>query len=56
MIERCGVSMEKLGCKGTFPTKKPEDGSVPMWNYFPKHHNPLVEGIEKLTKNVFGGK
>ena len=34
MIERCGVCMEKLGCAGTFPAKKPASGSIPMLDGF----------------------
>ena len=35
MIARVGVSMEKLGCKGTYTTKKPADGTVPIFNFKP---------------------
>ena len=53
MIERCGVSMEKLGCKDTFPTKKPTDGSLPVWNFKPVHHSP-IEGVQKALGSLFG--
>lgn len=36
MCERCGLSMKTLGCAETFPCKKPESGSIPMWNFAPK--------------------
>lgn len=57
MIERCGVSMEKLGSKGTFTTKKPADGSLPIYNFKPISHNPLkdaVEGVSKMVAGVMG--
>ncbi|KAL3934559.1 MAG: hypothetical protein SGBAC_009750 [Bacillariaceae sp.] len=41
MIARCGVSMEKLGCKGTFPAKIPEAGSIPMWDFSPSAKGPI---------------
>jgi fructose-bisphosphate aldolase class II len=55
MIERCGVSMEKLSCKDTFPAKKPADGTVPLWNFHPVVHNPL-EDAKKMIGNLLGGK
>lgn len=36
MIERCGVSMDKLGSKGKYEAKIPEPGSVPIWSFQPK--------------------
>mmetsp|Transcript_603 Transcript_603/g.1225 ORF Transcript_603/g.1225 Transcript_603/m.1225 type:complete len:398 (+) Transcript_603:75-1268(+) len=57
MIERCGNSMEKLMCKDTFPTKKPESGSVPLWNFHPKAHNPLQDiqkGVQTMIGNLTG--
>jgi fructose-bisphosphate aldolase class II len=57
MIETCSVSMEKLKCKDTFPTKKPEDGSVPLWNFHPKAHNPLQDiqqGVKTMIGNLTG--
>lgn len=43
MIERVGVSMEKLGSKDTYTTKKPEDGTAPIFNFKPVSHNPLEQ-------------
>ncbi|KAL7512721.1 hypothetical protein ACHAXN_011531 [Cyclotella atomus] len=43
MIARVGVSMEKLGSKDTFPTKKPADGAAPIFNFKPVSHNPLEQ-------------
>ena len=36
MVERCGVSMEKLFSKGKYEAKVPEAGSVPLWHFTPK--------------------
>ena len=35
MIERVALSMEKLGCKDTFPTAIPADGTAPIFNFKP---------------------
>lgn len=35
MIKRIGVSMELLGCKGTWEPKVPAPGSIPMYNFKP---------------------
>jgi len=48
MIERVGVSMEKLGSKDTFPVSKPASGSIPVWNFKPVHHGPLEEAKKML--------
>ena len=59
MIARCAVSMDKLGCKDTFPTKKPETGSLPIYHFKPISHNPLkdaVEGVQKFVGGVIGKK
>ncbi|KAL9188599.1 hypothetical protein ACHAXT_006977 [Thalassiosira profunda] len=58
MVERCGVSMEKLGCKGTYPTKKPESGSLPIYGFQPVAHNPLkdaVAGAKTMVDNLLHG-
>jgi len=57
MGERCGVSMDKLGSKGTFPPKKPESGTTPIYNFKPIAHNPLkdaVEGVSKMVASAMG--
>jgi fructose-bisphosphate aldolase class II len=48
MIERVGVSMEKLGSKDTFTTKKPADGAASIFNFKPVHHGPLETAKEML--------
>jgi fructose-bisphosphate aldolase class II len=53
MIERCGESMTKLGCAGTYPVKKPADGSLPVYNFQPISHNPLKDAV-KETKQFVG--
>lgn len=50
MIERCGVSMDKLGCKDTYPVKIPEAGSLPMWDFHPIGSNPIT-----AIGNMVGG-
>ncbi|CAJ1952911.1 unnamed protein product [Cylindrotheca closterium] len=42
MIARCSISMDKLLCKGTFPAKIPEAGSVPMWDFSPSSKGPMA--------------
>jgi fructose-bisphosphate aldolase class II len=54
MIARCGVSMEKLGSKGTFEPKKPESGSLPVYNFKAVAHNPLKDAVEGASKMVAG--
>jgi len=54
MIERCGVSMEKLGCKDTFPVKKPESGSLPIYNFKPVTHNPIKDAVDGAAKAIGG--
>jgi len=46
MTTRCGVSMEKLLCKGTYEPKIPEPGSLPVYGFKPKALGPvgLVKG------------
>ena len=41
MITRCGVSMEKLLCKGTYTAKIPEPGSLPVYGMKPKALGPV---------------
>ena len=55
MIERIGISMTKLGWKDTFPTKKPESGSVPLWNFHPIAKNP-IKGVTDGVGKMFGLK
>ena len=47
MIERCGVSMEKLLCKGVYTAKIPEAGSLPIYGFKPK-----AAGIGGMVKDV----
>jgi fructose-bisphosphate aldolase class II len=54
MAERCGVSMTKLGCKDTFPTKKPESGSLPVYDFKPIAHNPIKDAVDG-AKDFVGG-
>ena len=35
MIKRCGVSMDKLSCTGTYEPKMPEPGSLPVYGFKP---------------------
>ena len=35
MIKRCGVSMDKLSCTGTYEPKVPEPGSLPVYGLKP---------------------
>jgi fructose-bisphosphate aldolase class II len=53
MIERCGVSMEKLGSKGTFPAKVPEAGSIPMWDFSPTSKGPMA-AVSGLVHGLMG--
>jgi len=41
MIERCGVSMDKLSSKDKYPAKVPEPGSLPVFGFRPKPVGPL---------------
>merc|ERR1712228_857642 len=55
MVERCVVSMTKLGCKDTFATKKPESGSLPIYGFKPVTH-PVKDIIEGASKMLGIGK
>jgi fructose-bisphosphate aldolase class II len=55
LIVRAGVSMDKLGSVGTFPTKLPESGTLPLWNFTPKSVGP-IEGAKNLIDNILHGK
>jgi len=44
MIARCGVSMEKLGCKDKYTAKVPEPGSVQVYHLHPKSLMGTVKG------------
>jgi fructose-bisphosphate aldolase class II len=50
MIERCGVSMDKLGSKEKYPAKVPEPGSLPLWGFNPKSSGPLGFVKEAMHK------
>jgi fructose-bisphosphate aldolase class II len=47
MVERCGVSMEKLKCKGVYTAKVPEPGSLPLYGLKPKS-----TGLKGLMQKV----
>jgi len=55
LIERAGVSMDKLGSVGTFPTKLPESGKTPLWNFQSKSVGP-IEGAKKMIDSILHGK
>jgi len=55
MVARCGVAMEKLGSKGTFPVKVPAAGSVPMWDFSPVSKGPIA-AIGGIVGGLLGGK
>eukprot|EP00567_Pseudictyota_dubia_P010396 CAMPEP_0197441218 /NCGR_PEP_ID=MMETSP1175-20131217/7539_1 /TAXON_ID=1003142 /ORGANISM="Triceratium dubium, Strain CCMP147" /LENGTH=388 /DNA_ID=CAMNT_0042971465 /DNA_START=67 /DNA_END=1233 /DNA_ORIENTATION=- len=50
MVERCGVSMEKLSSKGKYEAKVPEPGSVPIYGFKPKPQGPVGAIKEALHK------
>ena len=57
MAERCGLSMDKLGCTGTYPAKKPVSGSIPMLNGFVGvRKNPVEGAMERIGGMIFGVK
>lgn len=59
MIARIGLSMERLGCKETFPVKKPESGSLPVYGFQPIKQNPIknaVDGAGKMIGQLIGKK
>ena len=47
MVERCGVSMEKLGSNGKYEAKVPEPGSLPLYGFQPK-----ATGVVGVVKDV----
>jgi len=49
MVARCIESMTLLGSKDTFPVKKPENGSLPVYNFKPLPFNPVSQ-----AKKMFG--
>jgi fructose-bisphosphate aldolase class II len=52
MIERCAVSMEKLGCKGKYETKIPEPGSLPVYGFKPKPLGGAMSAIKDAMHKV----
>merc|ERR1712071_207942 len=52
MIARCGVAFDKLGSKDTFPAKKPESGSLPIYGFQPIHHSK-IDDIKKGITGLF---
>jgi len=53
MAERCAAAMKMLGCNDTFPTKKPESGSIPIFGGFstPRPTNPVMDALSACTQN-----
>jgi len=54
MIARIGVSMTRLGCNDTFPVKKAESGSLPIYTFQPIAHNPIVDAVAGAGKMLGG--
>jgi fructose-bisphosphate aldolase class II len=50
MVERAGVSMEKLMSKDKYEAKVPEPGSIPVWGFQPKALGPLGFVKEAMQK------
>jgi len=53
MAERCAAAMKMLGCNDTFPTKKPDSGSIPIFGGFstPRPTNPVMDALSACTQN-----
>lgn len=51
MAERCGESMEILMCKGTYPAKIPEAGSLPLF-YFKPADSAVVDAFKSAMNKV----
>jgi fructose-bisphosphate aldolase, class II len=52
MSERCGVSMEKLACKGTYEPKIPPPGSLPVYGFKPKSGVAAIVGDVKKAMGL----
>ena len=50
MIARCGVSMEKLLCKGTYEPKKPDPSAPVTFGFAGKSTGPLGAIKEAMHK------
>lgn len=50
MTKRCGVSMDKLGCKDKYTPKIPEPGSIPVWHFKPKASGPVGMAKDFMQK------
>ena len=55
MIKRVGVSMEKLGCAGTYEPKIPADGSLAAYPFTPLKPS-AIEDIKKGFTGLFAKK
>uniref|UniRef100_A0A7S2R3X6 fructose-bisphosphate aldolase n=1 Tax=Eucampia antarctica TaxID=49252 RepID=A0A7S2R3X6_9STRA len=55
MIERIQLSMEKLGSTGTYETKLPESGSLPIFPFSPLTKSPM-DGVKKNFAAIFSKK
>jgi len=53
MIVRIELSMEKLGCQGTYPAAVPEAGSLPVYGFKPKAKGP-VGVVKEMFSQVTG--
>jgi len=57
MAECCGLYMDKLGCTGTFPARKPLSVSISVLDGFVAARKTPVDGVfTKIGKMVFGAK
>lgn len=54
MIKRCGVSMEKLSCSGTYEPKIPEAGSLPVYGFKPLNIAGQAVGMVKDAMHKVG--
>ena len=52
MVERCGVSIEKLSAKDTYPAKVPEAGTAPIFNFKPA--NPVATAATQGMNAIKG--
>ena len=52
MVERCGVSIEKLSAKDSYPAKVPEAGTAPIYNFKPA--NPVATAATQGMNAIKG--
>uniref|UniRef100_A0A7S4JHE4 fructose-bisphosphate aldolase n=1 Tax=Odontella aurita TaxID=265563 RepID=A0A7S4JHE4_9STRA len=53
LVERAGVSMEKLSSKGSYEAKVPEAGTLPIYGFKPKDKSPVGAIKEAMHKIGF---